>query len=311
STTQTNKIGLQEGYTVITNLANLPFTEEFISVKLCRLFVHDDFDTGYNFTDPNLSPEGRLVKSCMLTWENSNPKGQIWPVLSNIFSSDLFRGNAAAMQKVKTPLEFTVSAIRALRTSTNGTGNPGTFSADTDGYSISGTLNGTTTARTSTPLNRMGSLLLFDRQDPNGYPEDAPGWISGGTLAERIRWIQTYCMNASDTSKPDSINDSNTAGSNKSVSDLVGLLKYKLPSTSITNEAAVADYLLSIIYPAEGTANLTLYRNATINFLKLADDGVTASPLSGLSQTGNPSLYETRVRGAVAMLLSFQRFNEQ
>ena len=37
-------------------------------------------------------------------------------------------------------------------------------------------------------------MLLFDRQDPNGYPEDAPGWISGGTLAERIRWIQTYCL---------------------------------------------------------------------------------------------------------------------
>ena len=39
-------------------------------------------------------------------------------------------------------------------------------------------------------------MVLFDRDDPNGYPEDGPGWISAGTLAERMRWIQTYCMNA-------------------------------------------------------------------------------------------------------------------
>ena len=130
---------IQDGYKVIADLANLPFTEEFISVKLCRLFVHDDFAIGYDFTDPNLSPEGQLVHQCMLAWENSNPKGQIRAVLSTIFNSDLFRGNAAAMQRSRRPLEYTVSAIRALRASTNGTGDPGTFTADTDGYSISGT----------------------------------------------------------------------------------------------------------------------------------------------------------------------------
>ena len=305
ATTQGNTNGIQEGYTVITNLANLPFTEEFISAKLCRLFVHDDFAVGYDFTDPNLSPEGQLIHQCMLAWENSNPKGQIRPVLSTIFNSDLFRGNAAAMQKVKSPLEYTISAIRALRASTSGTGAPGTFTADTDGYSISG--SGTSAAN---PLNRMGVMLLFDRNDPNGYPEDAPGWISAGTLAERIRWVQTYCMNTNDSSKGDSIN-----GGNKSICDPVALLGYKLPlqnpAGSITNEANVADYLLGIIYPGEGTANLGLYRTATINFLKTADDGVTSSPLGGLSTAGNPSPLENRLRGAVSMLLTLQRFQEQ
>jgi hypothetical protein len=218
------------------------------------------------------------------------------------------------MQKVKTPLEYTVSAIRALRSSTNGSGDPATFASDTDGYSISGTMSGNS-PRTTTPLNRMGGLLLFDRDAPNGYPEDAAGWISAGTLAERVRWIQTYCMTNNDTSKPDLINDSNTVGSNKSISDPVALLKYKLPQQippgSITNEANVADYLLSIIYPGEGAANLTLYRNALIQFLGTADDGVTPSPLSGLSQSGNASPYETRIRGGVAMLLTLQRFQEQ
>ena len=39
--TGTNSI--QDGYDVIQHLANLPMTMEYISVKLCRLFVHDDF----------------------------------------------------------------------------------------------------------------------------------------------------------------------------------------------------------------------------------------------------------------------------
>jgi hypothetical protein len=242
----------------------------------------------------------------MLAWENSTPKGNIRAVLGTIFSSDLFRGNGAAFQKVKTPLEYTVSAIRALRSSTNGTGNYNTFASDTDGYSISGSAGGSTVY----PLNRMGGLLLFDRDAPNGYPEDAQGWISAGTLAERVRWIQTYCMAASDSAKNDSI-----GGGNKSISDPVALLKYKLPQQippgSITSEANVADYLLKIIYPGEGTANLQLYRGALIQFLGTADDGVTSSPLSGLSQTGNPSPYETRIRGGVAMLLTLQRFQEQ
>jgi uncharacterized protein (DUF1800 family) len=309
---RTGTAGMQDGYDVITNLANLPFAEEFISVKLCRVFVHDNFAIGYDFTDPNLSPEGQLVQQCMLAWENSVPKGQIRAVLGTIFNSTLFRGTSAAMQKVKTPLEYTISAIRALRSSTNGTGNPGTFTADTDGYSIGGVMSGTS-QNTAYPLYRMGGMALFDRVDPNGYPEDAPGWVSAGTMAERIRWMQTYCMNTNETGRGDSINGNNT--SNKSVCDPVGLLKYKLPLQnppgSVTNEANVTDYLLGILVPAEGTANLTLYRAAAIKFLSTADDGATPSPLGSLSTTGNPSPFEERIRGAVAMLMTLQRFEEQ
>jgi uncharacterized protein (DUF1800 family) len=306
---RTGTNGIQDGYDVITELANLPFTEEFISVKFCNLFVHDGFAIGYDFTQTNLTPEAQLVQQCMLAWENSSPKGQIRAVLGTIFNSALFQGSGAAMQKVKTPLEYTISAIRALRTSTNGTGNPGTFSSDTDGYSISGVMSGNS-QNTVYPLYRMGTMVLFDRVDPNGYPEDGPSWISAGTVAERIRWIQTYCMSNADANKNDSL-----GGGNHSTSDPVGLLRYKLalqtPPGSVTNAANVADYLLSIIYPGEGPANLTLYRASTINFLNTGDDGVTVSPLNSLSQTGNPSPFENRIRGAVAMLLGFQRFEEQ
>jgi hypothetical protein len=276
---------------------------------LCNLFVHDGFAIGYDFTDPNLSPEGQLVKSCMLTWENSNPKGQIWLVLSNIFNSDLFKGNGSSMQKVKTPLEYTISAIRALRTSTNGSNLPGTFTADTDGYSISGT-----SGSSSFPLNRMGGMLLFNRQDPNGYPEDAGGWISAGTLAERIRWMQTYLMASNDSNKSDGI-----SGGNKSVSNPVLLLQLRLPQQnppgSLLNAGDVADFFLSILFPGEGKANLDLYRTAAINYLNdgSADGGSPPYPPFNALFVSNAagSVYDTRVRGMVAMLMSFQRFEEQ
>jgi len=35
-------------------------------------------------------------------------------------------------------------------------------------------------------LNRMGSMLLFDRAEPNGYPENGASWISAGTLADAL-----------------------------------------------------------------------------------------------------------------------------
>jgi len=280
--------GMQDGYQIIRHWADQPFTQEYISVKLCRLFVHDDFVHGtYDYTDPNLSAEGKLIRQCMEAWENGNPKGQIRAVLATIFNSDLFRSTAGAQQKVKTPLEFTVSAIRALRLNSHGA-----FTADTDGN-----LHGA--------LTRMGSMRLFDRAEPDGYPESGPSWISAGTLTERLRWVQSLL-----TPKNQRQADRNDDAGN-SVADPVSLLKAKLPANSWQNAAAVADFLVSLLYPGEGKANLELCRQNAVNFLNTANNGTTASPLSALATTGNPSPYEIRVRGLVAMLMTMQRFQEQ
>ena len=277
--------GIADGYDVITHLANQPFTMEYLSVKLCRWFVHDDFVHGvYDYTDPNMSPEARLVHDCMLTWENSTPKGNLRSVLRMIFNSDLFRTSAAAGQKVKTPLEFMASAVRALRsTDTNGF-----LTADTDG-------------NFATALNRMGTMLLFDRSEPNGYPESAPGWISAGTLAERLRFAQSFLMSSNLTQ----LIDPGTGFR----SDPVGLLKRKLPAPQWSNASAVADFFLGIIYPGEGRANLDAYKTVAVNYLNTADDGITASLFSTAFNT--PATYDTRVRGMVAMLLTLPRFQEQ
>jgi uncharacterized protein (DUF1800 family) len=277
--------GLAEGYKVIGHLANQPFTQEFISVKLCRLFVHDNFVQGvYDYTDPNLSEEGKLVRACMQAWENSSPKGNIRAVLKVIFNSDLFRSQRATEHKVKTPLEYTASAIRALRSE-----NPdGTATAQVDGSAV------------ASSLIRMGSMRLFDRAEPDGYPEGAAPWISAGTLAERLRWVQALCIAPGGNGHADAGN---------STSDPVALLKKKLPSAQWNDAAAVADYFLGILLPGEGKANLDLYRRAAINFLNTADNGTTSNPFANLVNT--TAGYDTRVRGMVAAIMTSQRFHEQ
>ena len=305
-----------DGYQVIQHLANQPFTAEYLSVKLCRLLVHDGFPNPttstnlpeysfYDYTQPNLSPEAQLVHDCMMAWETNSPKGQIWKVVETITSSDLFRSHAALSQKIKNPLEFTASAIRALRTTTDGSGTSGSFTAYTDGLAISG-LNLNNTDVASAPLQRMGSMLLFDREAPDGYPEDGPPWISAGTLAERIRWVQSYCIAYGQSGHNNANSD---AGDSKC--SPVQLLQTKLAPGNWTSAVAVADYFVNTLYPGEGSANLQLYRDAAVNFLNTADNG-TVSLFSSLSvsSTAN-STYDNRVRGMVGMLMCMQRFHEQ
>ncbi len=287
--------GIQDGYDVIKHLADLPFTQEYICVKLCRLFVHDDFNHGYDFSDGIWTPEEALVWNCMTEWESGSPKGQIRPILATIFNSPLFRSQETAGQKVKTPLEYTVSAIRALRSSTNGTYAANTFSADSDGYAV------------ATPLSRMGGMLLFDRGDPDGYPESAAGWISAGTLNERIRFVQSLCIASGQFGHGSTVNDAGASFSNP-----VELMKTRIATDVDRRDATkVASYFLSILYPGEGSGNLELYRQAAVKFLNSSDTG-TSSPFTSLtvSSTAN-DIYDNRVRGMVAMLMSMPRFQEQ
>jgi uncharacterized protein (DUF1800 family) len=298
--TSSDTNSIQDGYDVIAHMANQPFTQEYISVKLCRLFVHDGFPNPttrpdlaedyafYDYTNPNRSAEAELVRQCMLAWENSSPKGNIRAVLSTIFNSELFRSHAAHAQKVKTPLEFVISTVRALRSATAG----GTNTASTDGYAF------------ASPLSRMGGMNLFDRDAPDGYAEDASPWISAGTLVERIRFVQSFCIAFGATGHANSSSD---AGNN--ICNPVAVLKSKIPSGSWDNAGAVADYFLGLLYPAEGAANLALYRTAAINFLNTGDTGGTASAFNTLGNTS--ANYDTRVRGMVALLMTLPRFQEQ
>jgi uncharacterized protein (DUF1800 family) len=287
----TPQTAILDGYDVIRHLSTNLHTAEFLSVKLCRVFVHDDFVHGvYDYADPNRSREAELIRQCILAWDTPGSgtvggRGNIRRVIRTILDSELFREHAGTLQKVKTPLEFIASSVRALR-SVNA---DGTATATTDGYSF------------ISPLSRMGVMSLFNRAEPDGYPEYAAAWISAGTLAERTRFVQSLltAANASPARPGD-------AGNN--FGNPVALLKKKLPASAWNDAAAVVDYFLRNIYPGEGRANLDQYRTAAIQFLNTGDNGL-ASAFSALGNT--TTAYDTRVRGMVSYLMALQRFQEQ
>jgi uncharacterized protein (DUF1800 family) len=290
--------GIQDGYQIVRHMADQPFTQEYLSVKLCRLLVHDNFHHGYDFTDAETSPEESLVHDCMLAWENptnGGPKGQMREVLRVLLKSDLFRNPNTAAAKVKTPLEFAASTLRAFRASKP----DGSLTASADAPSLvaSGGL-----------LDRAGRMRLFDRAEPDGYAEDAGGWISAGTLSERLRYVQSLALAGAGLatgtgvrSSPDSLGSSRI--------DPSALLALRLTNGANRSAEAVTDYLLRLLFPSEGSANLSQYRALSIQFLNTTDNGITPSEFANL--VPGTKDYDTRVRGLAALLLSSPRFQEQ
>jgi len=290
--------GIQDGYQILRHMADQPFTQEYLSVKLCRLLVHDDFHHGYDFTDAETSPEEALVHACMLAWENppnGGPKGQMRDVLRVILKSGLFRDARTSSAKVKTPLEFAVSTLRAFRASRPD--GSSTSVADAPVLVASGGI-----------LDRAGRMRLFDRADPDGYAEDAGGWISAGTLSERLRFVQSVALAGSGLTTGTGVRSNPDAmGANRI--DPAGLVSLRRGNGADRSADSVTDLLLRLLFPSEGAGNLTEYRALGIRFLNTADNGTTASAFATLVPGTRD--YDSRVRGLAALLLSSPRFQEQ
>ncbi len=289
---RTGTNGIQDGYDIVAHMANLPYTEEFISVKLCQLFVHEDFHIGGYYNVSQLTPEQQLIKACMTAWETPGPdgrKGNLRAILSTIFSSPLFHGQDAAQQKIKTPFEFMVSSIRALRADLGG----GVMSARTDGYDL------------ETPMYLSG-MELFGHVFPDGWPETGDKWIDTGTLNERLRFVENFLMISNDALKQvdyGSSGDDNTC-------DPMALVMAKLPAAQWTNDVAVVNYFLGILFPGEGSGNLDLERTEALNVLNSDDTGVPGT--SFFNSLGPGTLaYNNRLRSMVALLMSGPKFHEQ
>jgi uncharacterized protein (DUF1800 family) len=281
---------IQKGYTVLAHLSELPQTMEFICAKLCQLLIHDGFTHGWSFTNVPLTAEAALLRDCMLVWNTpvAGRKGNIRAIVTTIVTSGFFRGQCAAAHKTKTPLEYVVSAIRALRDETNGT-----YTAATDGLDL------------FNPMNYM-SMQLYQRFEPDGYPEEAGPWTDTGAMIERMRYVQNLLMEPSDPHKDIDYR----GGGDDNVSYPVVVVKLRLNPAQWTDAEAVADLFLDILYPAEGLGNLVFDRDAALEYLNSDDSGVPgSSPFALLDHASTE--YDARVRGAVAYLMSLPRFNEQ
>jgi len=138
--------GMDEGIRLLKLLANEHATMHHVSRKLCARFVSDD------------PPDG-CVDAAVDAWHRTN--GDIRAVLRAIFTSPDFWAPQALRAKVKTPLEFVVSAVRAA-------------GAEPD-----------STLRLAQVVARLGQPLYL-QPAPTGSPETQAQWVNSGALLGRM-----------------------------------------------------------------------------------------------------------------------------
>jgi uncharacterized protein (DUF1800 family) len=140
--------GQQEGEAALAMLAAHPSTAHFICTKLAQRFVSD-------------APPEALVDRMANTFQSSD--GDIRQVLTTMLQSPEFWQRQYFHAKVKTPLEFTVSALRAT-------------GADV-----------TKVQPVTDALNRLG-MPLYGAQPPTGYSMKAESWVNSGALLNRLNF---------------------------------------------------------------------------------------------------------------------------
>ena len=140
--------GKKEGMEVLRLLARHPSTAHFICTKLAMRFVSDD-------------PPPALVERMAQTFLKK--KGDIREVLETMFASPEFWSDEAYRAKMKTPLEFVVSAVRAT------------------GGEVSDALP------LARQLNTLG-MPLYGMQPPTGYAMKADAWVSSSALLGRMNF---------------------------------------------------------------------------------------------------------------------------
>jgi len=147
--------GEVEGMEVLHLLAMSPATARFLSTKLATEFVSDT---------PPKSLIDRMTKTYLKT------HGDIGQVLRTMFHSPEFWSRDAYRAKLKTPLEFVVSSLRAT-------------DADVE--------NATALAAS---LDRLG-MPLYGVQQPNGYSLKADPWLGAEALLARMNFALALTAN--------------------------------------------------------------------------------------------------------------------
>jgi uncharacterized protein (DUF1800 family) len=138
--------GESDGEQVLDILATHPSTARFIATKLARRFVGD-------------TPPPALIDRAAARFRQTD--GDLREVMRTILTSPEFLSPAAYRAKVKTPLEFVVSAVRVL-------------GADVQ--------DGKPLVR---ELQQLG-MPLYMCQPPTGYKDTGDAWVNTGALIGRM-----------------------------------------------------------------------------------------------------------------------------
>jgi len=147
--------GEMEGREVLHILASSPATARFISRKLAVRFVSDN---------PPQALVDRLAKSYL------SSGGDIATVLRTLFHSPEFWSSDDYRAKVKTPIEFVASAVRACACDV------------TDYQPLTNALQG------------MG-MPLYGSVPPTGYNWQSSTWVSTGALVNRMNFALALAAN--------------------------------------------------------------------------------------------------------------------
>jgi uncharacterized protein (DUF1800 family) len=147
--------GEKEGLQVLHLLAASPQTARFISTKLAIRFVSDD-------------PPKPLVDRMTNTFLSSH--GDIRKVLLAMVNSPEFFSRSAYRAKVKTPLDFVISAVRASGADVQSPGALANVIAD------------------------LG-MPVYGMQTPNGYSMKADPWNSTSSLISRLNFALALSTN--------------------------------------------------------------------------------------------------------------------
>jgi uncharacterized protein (DUF1800 family) len=140
--------GEKEGREVLHILAHHPSTAKFVCTKLAMRFVSDD-------------PPPALVERMTQIFLKKN--GDISEVLKTMFRSPEFWTPEYYRAKVKTPLEFVISAVRA------------------SGAEVSDAMP------LARQLQNMG-MPLYGMQPPTGYSMKADTWVNSSALLGRMNF---------------------------------------------------------------------------------------------------------------------------
>lgn len=144
----TAKGGYNEGMDALAMLASHPATAHFIATKLAAKFIADE-------------PPAAVVDEMAKTFLQS--KGDIKEVLLTMVMHPGFWAKAKEKEKIKSPFELSVSAIRATGTEVVAPYQVFTWS------------------------EKMGQKFYF-YQAPTGFPDRASYWINTGSLLNRMNF---------------------------------------------------------------------------------------------------------------------------
>ena len=140
--------GEKEGTQVLEILAHSPATAKFISTKLAERFVSDN-------------PPPSVIAAMSKTFLKTD--GDLREVMRTMLRSPEFWAPESYNAKVKTPLEFVASSLRATQADV------------TDPQPLIGV------------LNQMG-MPLYGMQPPTGYSTDADVWVNSAALLARMNF---------------------------------------------------------------------------------------------------------------------------